>query len=235
MWTDLGHGEVLDSEQTSNRFQGEVHAGREETFEVRSNLRFLGRCPPILGWVARQFLGWSPVSLSRDLSCARKLGLCGRRCKCSCRTERPETCGTDVPRHQARGQRVPGIKKLEPANIGRVASRCHCQLNKDDIILVLAHSRGEARCLKHREVKGSSLLLWFAYGEQSCLVSLLGAASRRLLLGCGWHLLWPENALLEEQTEAQHCTACWKTDGKGKQQTRTYSQAVVIAIPPRPQ
>ena len=34
MWTDLGHGEVLDSELTSNRFQGEGHAGREETNEV---------------------------------------------------------------------------------------------------------------------------------------------------------------------------------------------------------
>ena len=63
------------------------------------------------------------------------------------------------------------------------------QLNKDDINLVLAYSRGEARCLKrHREVKGSSLLLWFAYVEQSCLVSLRGAASRRLLLGCGRQL-----------------------------------------------
>ena len=27
MWTDLGHGEVDDSELTSGRFQGEVNAG----------------------------------------------------------------------------------------------------------------------------------------------------------------------------------------------------------------
>ena len=60
-----------------------------------------------------------------------------------------------------RYQRVPDIKKLEQANIGRDASRCHCQLNKDDINLVLALTReGEARCLKrHREVKRSSLPL----------------------------------------------------------------------------
>ena len=80
MTTYLGHGEVLDSELTSDRFQGEVHAGCEEKNEVKSNLWFLGRCPPVLGLVARQFLGWSPVSLSRDLSCASKLGLCGRIC-----------------------------------------------------------------------------------------------------------------------------------------------------------
>ena len=55
MWTDLGH-EVLDSEVTSNRFQGEVHAGREETNEVKSNIRFLGRCPTVLGLVARFFV-----------------------------------------------------------------------------------------------------------------------------------------------------------------------------------
>ena len=34
MWTDLGHGEVLDSELTSDRFHCEVHAGCEETNEV---------------------------------------------------------------------------------------------------------------------------------------------------------------------------------------------------------
>ena len=30
------------------------------------DLRFLGRCPPVLGLVARQFLGWSPVSFCRE-------------------------------------------------------------------------------------------------------------------------------------------------------------------------
>ena len=57
MWTDLGHREVLNSELTSGRFQGEVHAGREDTVDVEIVTVACG------SWVvARQFSGWSPAS-----------------------------------------------------------------------------------------------------------------------------------------------------------------------------
>ena len=61
---------MLLSELISDRFQGKVNVRCEDTVDAKNVTMACG------SWVvARQFSGWSPVSLSRDLSCANNVGL----------------------------------------------------------------------------------------------------------------------------------------------------------------
>ena len=129
----------------------------QETKSVKKPSR-LKRCGGL------RFLGWSTASfwVGRPfLSHETCLVQASSDSVAGCAKARVEPSvprrGTDVPRHQVRYQRVLDIKKLEQASNGCYALRCHCQLNKDDINLVLAYSRGEARCLKrHTEEKGAA-------------------------------------------------------------------------------
>ena len=122
---------MLLSELISDRFQGTVNVRRDDTVDVKNVTMACG------SWdVARQFSGWAPASLG-----VGRPFLCHETCLVQASSDfvagfvkaRVES---SVPRHvgllfhvlQARGQRVPGIKKLEQANIGRDASGCQCRL-----------------------------------------------------------------------------------------------------------
>ena len=97
------------------------------------DLRFLGRCPPVLGLVARQFLGWSPVSfLSRVSSCESKLGLCGRVCYGLELKRASSLAGEFHLEHVSIGRMASRRRACScgQAGIGRGASRCRCHLIK---------------------------------------------------------------------------------------------------------
>ena len=118
------------NQATETRTHDTKGARTPSQLKRNGGLRFLGRCPQVLGMVARQLLGWSPVSLSRDLSCASKLRSFGRVCRSSCWSSFPRHLRLMFHGIRPEASEYRYIKKIEQANIGRDASGCQCRLIK---------------------------------------------------------------------------------------------------------